>query len=722
MPVLRRSVVACMLLCAAAGAASCGSAGDDSSGQACSPDRPCPADQACVDGRCVSQDRDADADLPPDGGDGDAADDGDGDADGDGGGDAADDAEPEAPDPYVDTDDDTIADMHEGTGDADGDTIPNHLDLDSDGDDIPDEVEAGDSDPRTPPLDSDRDGVPDFLDTDSDNDTILDYDEWLLDPDGDGVPAYRDWDSDGDGIGDREEAGDLDPSTSPIDTDGDTTPDFLDLDSDDDTISDAEETIADTDGDGFPDYLDLDSDGDGIPDADEAGDADLSTPARNCDGDALPDFRDTDSDNDGIGDRDEPAHGTDPCNPDTDGDGVSDLVEITYGSDPLRSEDSPRTRGDFVFVVEYSEPPAPPIPPDPLRDTLSFSTALQRVDVYVAIDTSGSMGGEIANLTAGFRATIVPQIAARIPEVQFGVGRFEDCPSSTCYNSMNNLQDITSSITLVENALRSITTTCGGSEPYRQMLWLLATGNTGVFSGNVRPRPRRCTDPLTVGWPCFRPDAVKIIIQCGDEPMSQSNSCSPARTHADVVAAMTAQQIRYIGIESGNATLRTDMQAVGRDTGSVDGRTGSPFVFTIPSDGSGLSTTIVDAVDQLARNVPIRVDAVPRDEPSDAVDAVVEFIDYLETNTSGRTVMGRVCTTGLTTADGNGDGRPDYFPRIFPGTSVCWDIVPKSNVTVPPRPEPQIFVAHIDVIGDLFTPLDTRRVFFLVPPVIQGAQ
>ena len=693
-------------------------------GQTCTTHAECPSG-VCIDGRCVVVGADADADIDVPGADADADIDvpgADADADADADAEVVPEVLPEVPPDtsLVDSDGDTIPDDIEGWDDVDGDTIPNALDDDSDGDDIPDSIEAGDTDPRTMPADSDRDGTPDFLDLDSDNDTILDSEEWLSDVDGDTIPAYRDFDSDGDGIFDNLEAGDADPATPPRDSDGDTIPDYLDVDSDNDTISDAHESLVDTDGDTVMDYLDLDSDDDGVPDRDEAGDTDLATPPLDCDGDTLPNFRDTDSDNDGLRDLDElTAHHTDPCLADTDGDTVTDLIEISYGSGATDPSDSPRTRGDFVFIVEYSPPPAPPIPPDPLRDTLSFATDLQKADVYFALDTSGSMGGEIANLRTGLRTTIVPGIAARIPDVQFGAGRFEDCPTSTCANAMNNVQDITPTISLVQTALDSMTNLCGGSEPYLDMLWLLATGNTSVYtSANVRPRPRRCTDASTIGWPCFRPDAVKIIIQCGDESATQS--CA-GRSVATIATAMNAQHIKLIGIASGSSA-RAGFESVARETGSVDATTGLPLVFTIAADGTGLSTTVVDAVDQLARNIPIRVDAVPSDDPSDAVDAVAEFIDYMETNTSGATVMGRVCTSGLTTGDDDLDGHPDYFPTVFPGTSVCWDIVAKSNVSVPATENAQIFRAIIDVIGDGYTPLDQRDVFFLVPPVIPGSQ
>lgn len=59
----------------------------------------------------------------------------------------------------------------EGTGDFDGDGIPNFYDFDDDGDNVPTSVEIG-SDPEDP-RDSDDDGIPDWRDPDDDNDGIL---------------------------------------------------------------------------------------------------------------------------------------------------------------------------------------------------------------------------------------------------------------------------------------------------------------------------------------------------------------------------------------------------------------------------------------------------------------------------------------------------------------------------------------------------------------------
>ena len=109
-----------------------------------------------------------------------------------------------------DEDGDTITDLQEGpTGlDADGDGVPDRLDLDSDGDGIPDSVEAGDDDPLTWPRDTDGDGTPDFRDTDSDADGL--GDDWEYE---NGLDPYSS-DSDGDGIPDLIEVG---SGTDPLD-------------------------------------------------------------------------------------------------------------------------------------------------------------------------------------------------------------------------------------------------------------------------------------------------------------------------------------------------------------------------------------------------------------------------------------------------------------------------------------------------------------------------
>ncbi|BAO55489.1 T9SS type B sorting domain-containing protein [Nonlabens marinus] len=215
--------------------------------------------------------------------------------------------------------------------DADGDRIPDYLDLDN--------------------ADNDGDTVPNNLDIDDDNDGILDTLEGIADFDGDGVRNSYDQDTDNDGIPDNVEGqsttGYIPPSgvdsdrnglddayesspgagegITPQNTDGDGNPDYVDIDSDNDNVDDFIEGF-DFDNDGFPDIVlsNSDADNDGLDDAFDSNTSGYGDPngsvvtvrpsadLNNTDGLDDLDYRDTDDDNDGILTVNE--------NPDVDGD------------------------------------------------------------------------------------------------------------------------------------------------------------------------------------------------------------------------------------------------------------------------------------------------------------------------------------------------------------------------------------------------------------------
>ncbi len=638
-----------------------------------------------------------------------------------------------------DADGDTIADRDEGGGatDTDGDGTPDLRDTDSDGDGLPDAFEAGDADLATPPVDSDGDGTPDFRDLDSDDNGRADRLEGAGDADGDGTPDAADPDDDGDLLLDVEELGPTATDEQPRDSDGDGVPDFRDQDADGDGILDRDEGSADPDGDGLGNYLDLDSDGDGLVDAVEAGDGDLETPPVDTDGDGTPDVLDLDSDDDGLVDDLEAAEGTSPTRADTDDDGVTDLIERAAGSDPRDPEESPRTRGDFVFVVPFEGDPDPPV------DTLAFRSSIRAADVYFSFDTSTTMAAEAAALRSA--TTGVPAIidALRCAESGMRCDADADCtadevcaPEGRCvespalegclvdlYTGVGRWKHIDSFQNLVTTQADPAVT--AAAIPPTPDFWVAPVQAVAcVADGASCLNDDRDCAPFGVGCPGFRESAVRILVQITDAndeclcgftgfPCDVTDGDPPRCalfTAAGAGAALAAQQIQFIGLigegtQFGVGESRALAAEIGRAAGSVDAA-GEPFVYDA-TDAAVVDQT-VRAVRDIVTESRFDYAITAREGTGDDGDAL-PFIERFEAQDEGPG-----CTDGLERRDGDGDGFDDVFVGVQPGQQVCWDVVVRPNDRVEPLRTPQVFRARLSVRAD-GSEVDARVVYFLVP-------
>jgi hypothetical protein len=564
---------------------------------------------------------------------------------------------------------------------------------------------------------------------------------------GDAVPDARDADDDGDTIPDHVELG---PNpAAPVDTDADGVADYLDLDSDGDGVPDrAAGGVKDTDGDGILDHLDPDSDGDGIADTLELG----ATPGmpRDTDLDGAPDYLDADSDSDGLHDGLEDRNGnglleaaeSDPFTADTDGDGASDLVEAAARTDARDPEVNPQSQGNFVFVVPHQQPPSPS------DSTLDFATDLVRADVMFSFDTTGSMIEELEQLRSDLRGKIIPALSAEIPDLAFGVASYEDFPIPRKFGDLGDLPvrlvtPITTDAAAAQAGIDRLMIMSGGDGPESgaEALYQLATGAGVSWPGGQ-------VAPFKTGW---RDGALPILVQITDAGMNSAETYGAAVPNAAslpemqvALDAMGAKVIAVVSLGGDIAAANAQYLPLVRATGATvppdafgssgtcetgvggspvepdaDGR--CPLLFGIDELGAGLGTSIVDAVGALANYAVFDIDARAANEPGNVdaqgneVDAIDAFLDRVEANANP--AASTTCVQGLATQDRLAmDSRLDTFVDVAPGQRVCFDVIAKQNQQIEAQPYPQLFRARIDLSGDGVTALDSRQVWFLVPP------
>jgi len=611
------------------------------------------------------------------------------------------DENPDVDESSYDSDGDTIPDNIEGELDFDNDGIPNYLDTDSDGDNIPDKIEAGPDGKR--PYDADQDGDPDYLDLDSDDNGIADLvengsDEEIRDTDKDGIPDFRDSDNDGDHISDIMELA----SGFQVDSDGDTIPDYMDTDSDNDSIPDAYEGLSDLDNDGLPNYLDSDSDNDGFPDSVEVGE-NPDTPA-DSDGDGTPDFVDIDSDNDGLTDEKEFQIKTDRTKKDTDDDGFSDNTELAAGSNPLVS-DPEFWEGKFFVELPFMK--------DHKKDELDFSTNISKVDILIAMDVSGSMGGEINNVKEGINNVIIPGIASLWPDVAeaagYGLMTFGDNNQRQQF-----VQAITTDPQVATTAVQNLAPPAGGYEAHSESMYQAVTGEGLAAPYDVYFTPMDCTNEEgSIGGVCFRSGALPIILMITDE---RFDDLKIVHSREDAIAAMNHMtypdnperitKAKFIGVDSSGSNRKypaNDYKAVSLGTNSIDGD-GKPFNYVIEPTGLGLSTKIVDAVEELTENITMDITTSRQSIDNNFEIDTTEFIKAVKP----LKVDGTLVTCPSESCD------EESFMGVFPGSTVTFDIDFHNDIFDPKTTEDTVFKARINVLGE-GAELSMREVWILVP-------
>jgi len=390
----------------------------------------------------------------------------------------------------------------------------------------------------------------------------------------------------------------------------------------------------------------------------------------------------------------------------------------------------------------------------PQTEPLDFATDIVRADVFFAMDTTASYGGEITNLQTAL-ATLLSTVTTAIPDAHYGVGRVEDFPVSPFGDPGDFPFELLTAVTddsagAVTAAVNALDPASGGGDlPEASLVALdqIATGTGFSVGPTSYVAPVDCTGyPGSLGGACFRAGALPIVVLITDAafhipPEYAAAGITGVASAGATTTALNALSAKVIGIAS-NAAARADLEyfayatatwlapedlgGTPGDTTCLTGVSGAthpvaanglcPLVFDVDATGAGLGATIQDAILGLAQlgTIDVSVDMIGETASVNlvgtpgapfALPAGTSSSDFINSITpvppppAGATIFG------------------DEFRDVTPGATVTFD-VEAENDFVMALPEPLLFHVVIRVIGDGITVLDQRDVYLLVPPVV----
>lgn len=411
---------------------------------------------------------------------------------------------------------------------------------------------------------------------------------------------------------------------------------------------------------------------------------------------------------------------------------------------------------DFFFVLPYEDRAGSQDEP------LTFSTDVKAMDVFMNMDTTGSMSQELQNLQTTLANSIIPQIQMQLPNTQFGVGSFEDFPldgygSSGSDQPFQLAQQITNDILAVQSAVIGLSLGNGVDIPESNIeaLYQIATGEGLAGPGGTNVPANN----VGIGGVGFREGALPVIVSITDAIShdTASNACSEEQysgavagvAHSqqqavDALGAICGRVIQIAAGSTGACTAYADAVEFAEATGSVvppeawdiggrppgcaagqccTGLNGAgratngaglcPMAYTASTNGQGVDSSFADAVSLLAAygrfDVTSAVSGVGTDVDGGALPMGTTTADFIQSVTPfdhGAVPLPGVPDPTIT---------PTAFEDVIPDTDVIFSVT-AFNDFVEQGPDPRLFTANIQVLADDCGELDDRDVFILVPP------
>lgn len=355
----------------------------------------------------------------------------------------------------------------------------------------------------------------------------------------------------------------------------------------------------------------------------------------------------------------------------------------------------------------------------PVRASFSLPASLAVVDIMFLIDSSGSMGDEIDAVRAGLRENVVPGVRAAIPDAAFGVALFGEFPvephGPPGVQPYELRSPITTEVTRVEAALDDYPNWGNFDDPEAAIEGLFQVLTGDGYGDPTTPGfiPASIGCPSGgVGGACFRLDALPIVMLITDAPMHngppsvvpiEPYEFEPAPhlyEHATRAVERLDALVLGLGAEDpGRPSPIGHLRALAIDTGSLDA-SGEPLVFDIGSGGNLIGDRIVQAVQFVASEVPLDVDAVAEDLPGDTVDANDVLRGVIAVSADPPSNVDRI--------------EGSSFFGVIPGTALTFELIVDAS-GLPPSSERRVYGARIIFRASGRSRLEVRELEIVVP-------
>ena len=243
----------------------------------------------------------------------------------------------------------------------------------------------------------------------------------------------------------------------------------------------------------------------------------------------------------------------------------------------------------------------PPLPP--------------KLDFVLLLDTTGSMGGELANAKTG-ATPFFNSVRADSPDAMFSVSSFEDYPYSTFGQPMLGDQpyrrhiDLTDQSAAWQSAVNSLTLRGGGDLPESHVpaMYAIATGSALTWPGGSVASGQGIS---------FREDAPHVVALISDGPFHNDSaeadpySFADPPTYAEALTALTAEQVRVIAADSSEVAPEPDLAEISAATNGGHTRLAPTGAWLYSGSGTAESPGILGALRALTYPVTHQVSCEP---------------------------------------------------------------------------------------------------------------